>query len=67
LVFVVFFISILERVYLIRKVPVSNRKELSPFVVVLSGLVVVMLATGPKVCRFKPGCGQWVFKGDKNL
>jgi hypothetical protein len=24
-----------------------------------------MLATGPKVRGFKPGRGQWIFKGDK--
>jgi hypothetical protein len=26
-----------------------------------------MLAIGPKVCRFKPGSGWWIFKGNKNL
>jgi hypothetical protein len=25
-----------------------------------------MLAIRPKVCRFKPGQGQWIFKGDKS-
>jgi hypothetical protein len=28
--------------------------------------VVKVLAIGPKVHRFKPGQGQWIFKGDKN-
>jgi hypothetical protein len=28
--------------------------------------VVIVLAIGPKVCGFKPGSGQWAFKGDKN-
>jgi hypothetical protein len=35
-------------------------------VVALIGLVVTMLATGPKVCGFKPD-QRWIFKGDKNL
>jgi hypothetical protein len=25
-----------------------------------------MLAIAPKVCGFKPGQGQWIFKGDNN-
>jgi hypothetical protein len=29
--------------------------------VILSGLVFNMLATGPKVHRFKPSQGQWIF------
>jgi hypothetical protein len=33
---------------------------------VLGGLEVSVLATGPKVCRFKPGQGQSILKGDKN-
>jgi hypothetical protein len=32
--------------------------------IILSGLMVIMLATGPKVHEFKPGQGQWIFKGD---
>ena len=32
----------------------------------LGGLVVSVLATGPKVCGFNPGRGRWIFKGDKN-
>jgi hypothetical protein len=35
--------------------------------IVLSGLLVIVLATGPKVRGFKPNRGQWIFKGDKNL
>jgi hypothetical protein len=31
----------------------------------LGGLVVIELATVPKVGGFKPGRG-WIFKGDKN-
>jgi hypothetical protein len=34
--------------------------------VVVGGLVVSVLATGPKVRGFNPGRGQWIFKGDKN-
>jgi hypothetical protein len=33
----------------------------------LGGLVVIVLAIGPKVRGFKPGQGWWAFKGDKNL
>jgi hypothetical protein len=36
------------------------------FRVALGGLVVSVLATGPKVRGFKPGRGRWIFKGDKN-
>jgi hypothetical protein len=32
----------------------------------LGGLVVSMLATGPKVRGFDPDRGRWIFKGDKN-
>jgi hypothetical protein len=35
--------------------------------VALSGLVVSVLATGPKVCRFKPSQGQWIFNITKTL
>jgi hypothetical protein len=34
-------------------------------VVALSGLVVTVIATGPRVRGFKPGRGRWIFKGDK--
>jgi hypothetical protein len=34
--------------------------------VALGGLVVSVLATGPKVRGFNPGRGRWIFKGDKN-
>jgi hypothetical protein len=33
--------------------------------VALGGLVVSVLATGPKVRGFNPGRGRWIFKGDK--
>jgi hypothetical protein len=35
--------------------------------VVVGGIVVNVLATGPKVCGFKLGRGRWIFKGDKNM
>jgi hypothetical protein len=34
-------------------------------VAVLGGLVVSVLAIGPKVCGSKPGRKLWIFKGDK--
>jgi hypothetical protein len=34
--------------------------------VAFGGLVVSVLATGPKVRGFSPGRGRWIFKGDKN-
>jgi hypothetical protein len=33
--------------------------------VVLGGLLVIVLATGPKVRGFKLGIRRWTFKGDK--
>jgi hypothetical protein len=35
-------------------------------IVDLGGLVVSLLATGPKVRGFDPDRGRWIFKGDKN-
>jgi hypothetical protein len=35
-------------------------------VIALGGLVVTVLATGPKVRGFDPCRGRWIFKGDKN-
>jgi hypothetical protein len=32
----------------------------------LGGVVVSVLATGPKVYRFKTRSRQWIFKGDEN-
>jgi hypothetical protein len=32
----------------------------------LGGLVVSVLATGPKVRGIDPDRGRWIFKGDKN-
>jgi hypothetical protein len=28
--------------------------------------VVIVLASGPKVLRFRPNRGRWNFKGDRN-
>jgi hypothetical protein len=36
------------------------------FSVDLGGLVVSVLATGPKFRGFDPDRGRWIFKGDKN-
>jgi hypothetical protein len=33
---------------------------------IVGGLVVSVLATGPKVRGFDPDRGRWIFKGDKN-
>jgi hypothetical protein len=33
--------------------------------VVLGGLVVTLLAIGPKVPRFKPGRGRWILRAIK--
>jgi hypothetical protein len=33
--------------------------------IVLGGVMVIVLAIGPKVRGFKPGLGQWIFKGEK--
>jgi hypothetical protein len=35
------------------------------WIVALGGLVVSLLAIGPKVRGFRPGRGWWIFKGDK--
>jgi hypothetical protein len=31
-----------------------------------NGVMISILAIGPKVRGFKPGRGRWIFKGDKN-
>lgn len=36
------------------------------FLVILSGVMVIVLAYGPKVHGFKPGPEQWIFKGNRN-
>jgi hypothetical protein len=38
----------------------------SQCVKMLGSLSVSMLATGHKVCGFKPGQERWIFNGDKN-
>jgi hypothetical protein len=35
--------------------------------VILGGLVVIVLAIGPKVHGFRPSQGRYIFKGVKNL
>jgi hypothetical protein len=34
--------------------------EVTTPIVALCGLVVSVLATGPKICGFKPGRGRWM-------
>jgi hypothetical protein len=36
-------------------------------IVALSGLVVSVLATGPKVSGFKPGRGRWILRAIKSV
>jgi hypothetical protein len=40
--------------------------KVTPLLVGLGGIVVIVLAIGPKVRGFKPGRRQWIFKGDKS-
>jgi hypothetical protein len=40
--------------------------QIKLYPVILGGVMVIMLATGTKVCGFKPSPEQWIFKGDKN-
>jgi hypothetical protein len=47
-------------------ISVLIKKAVITFEVVLGGLVVSVLAIGPKVRRYKPGRGRWTFKADKN-
>jgi hypothetical protein len=44
----------------------SFKDVISSIHVDLGGLVVSVLATGPKVRGFDPDRGRWIFKGDKN-
>jgi hypothetical protein len=37
------------------------------FVIALGGLVVSVLATGPKVRGFKPGRGRWIVRVIKSV
>jgi hypothetical protein len=47
----------------------KNRHELDTdlyvCVFILYGVVVSVLAIGPKVCGFRLGRGRWIFKGEK--
>jgi hypothetical protein len=40
--------------------------EINRKLVVLIGVMIIVLANGPKVCGFKPGQKQWIFNGDRN-
>jgi hypothetical protein len=45
---------------------VRKLKGVMVSIVDLGGLVVSVLATGPKVRGFDPDRGRWIFKDDKN-
>jgi hypothetical protein len=53
--------------YMLRTVMFLDLITVIVFGVDLGGLVVSVLATGPKVRGFDPDRGRWIFKGDKNL
>jgi hypothetical protein len=44
---------------------IKKTTTLSYTTVVLGGVMVSVLAIGPKVRGSKPGRGQWIFNGDK--
>jgi hypothetical protein len=44
----------------------SSRKNTILYVVVLSGVMIIVLVISPKFRKFKPGRERWIFKGDKN-
>jgi hypothetical protein len=50
------------------KINIDHRTTpfVSFLVIVLGGLVVIVLAIGPKIRGFQPGRGRWIFKGGKN-
>jgi hypothetical protein len=43
---------------------ISSLKLHATLHVELGGLMIIVIATGPKVRCFKPGQGRWIFKGD---
>jgi hypothetical protein len=53
-------------IYFILKSPCIFLHNYCLITVDLGGLVVSVLATGPKVRGFDPDRGRWIFKGDKN-
>jgi hypothetical protein len=53
------FVMLITMLYVIRSQYYENDVD-------LGGLVVSVLATGPKVRGFGPDRGRWIFKGDKN-
>jgi hypothetical protein len=42
--------------------PLSQRQSYP----IATGLMVIVLAIGPRVCGFKQGRERWIFKGNKN-
>jgi hypothetical protein len=59
-------LPLLSRSYNRKNLKRSPIEILSAFIFsALGGLVVSVLATGPKVRGFDPDRGPWIFKGDK--
>ena len=48
--------------FLMRKMGISEPKNLWPPLHGFGGLVVSMLASGTQVCGFKPGRSRWIFR-----
>jgi hypothetical protein len=53
-------------IFTVSVISVLIKKAVRTFEVVLGGLVVSVLAIGPKVRGYKPGRGRWIFQADKN-
>jgi hypothetical protein len=45
----------------------GKKSETTTQIVALGGLVVSVLATGPKVRGFKPGRGRWILRVIKSV
>jgi hypothetical protein len=45
----------------------AQKKHLWSYAVALGGVVVSVLATGPKVRGFKPGRGRWILRVIKSV
>jgi hypothetical protein len=53
-------------IFCVLEIKIYIMKFVVTYNVDLGGLVVSVLATGPKVRGFDPDRGRWIFKGDKN-
>jgi hypothetical protein len=47
-------------------IPAVLGGQFSSRLIVLGGVIVIVLAIGPKVRELKPGRKRWIFKADKN-